>query len=207
MLNFNPELVPTTKPHESVNVSSAIDWTPLQRNQRAIERHVNDDHYVRSFGPGQATLESTATLAVVGSRWGVVVLPNAATTSALWTFTRPAEWVSGKIMVRFWYSSDGGSTNNFVAGLQVGVAAAGDAMHISTLILNTGTALTVAGPAAANTSIRAADVYTTANVTRAHELINVRVYRVGADAADTNANNLHIYAVRLQHVPAFQEAT
>lgn len=211
-LNFNPELVPGRLPATKGSIVSTdeqnkhLDWSLLQTNQRAIARHLDFDHYVRSLAPGDMVLEGTAAVAIAtGSRWSVLVFPDAATSSAYYTFLRPSEWLNGKIAVSVWYSATINSTNNFMQLTQVGVCKAGEVTSGTTLILNSSRAL--AGPAALGTLIKAATLYTTANVTRDMELIGVRVGRVGADAGDTHANDLHVYAVRVEHIPASQEGT
>jgi hypothetical protein len=187
-LNLNPVLV---------------DEQSMRRNLRAIERHVNNDHYVRSISPGAMVLEATAAHAVVGSRWGVLSLPDAASTSGLFTFERPSEWVTGKVKMTIRYSSPVGSTANFRVVAQVGVAKEGSAMATTTLVMNDMSL--VPGPAVADTRI-SYSVYSTANVTQEFDCVEVRVQRTGAHADDGNVNALHVYAIRLEFIPAMQEA-
>ena len=188
-LNFNPE---------------KIDARQLQDNLRAIERHLQDDHYVRSLSPGAAVLQ-TATHTVIGNRWGVVLMPDAADTSCLWTLLRPSEWVTGKVAVTLWYSSNGGSTNNFRVLTQVSAIKNADVTSASTLLLNS--TRTLAGPAVLNTLTRADVVYSTANITRDHELLEFRVQRTGTHADDNNVNEFHLYAVRATFISAYAEVT
>lgn len=175
----------------------------MRRNLRAIERHVDNDHYVRSISPGAMVLEATAAHAVVGSRWGVLSLPDAASTSGLFTFERPSEWVTGKVKMTVRYSSPVGSTANFRIVAQVGVAKDGTAMATSTLVMND--ASLRPGPAVADTRL-SYSVYSTSSVTQEFDSIEVRVQRTGAHADDANVNALHVYAVRLEFIPAIWEA-
>lgn len=189
ILNFNPE----------------SERDPIARSSlRAVERHLHDDHYVRSIAPADFILEGGATTAVVNTRWGVVVLPDGSSTSGVHTYLRPSEWVLGKLKVKVWYSSPVASTNNFRVFLQVTHAKAGDVTTASPFLL-TGAVL-LPGPAVINTLLTH-EVYSTVNVTRDMELLTARVQRTGAHADDTNVNDMHVYAVRVEMILATQEAT
>lgn len=170
----------------------------------AIARHLDYDHYIRSISPGSMVLQAPAVHAIVGNRWGVVELPAALDSSALYTYDRPSEWVIGKVRVTIWFSSPAASTNPFRIFLQVTSAKTGDVVTASTLLLTGANAL--AGPAVLNTVIKAS-VYSTANVTRDMELLTVRVMRQGTNAADTNPNVFHLYHTKVEHILAVREAT
>lgn len=189
MLNFNPNADSESK-------------TALRRNLRAVERHVNDDHYVRSLSPGATVLEGVATHGVVG-RWGVVVLPAAADTAAIWAILRPSEWVTGKLKITLFFSSSGAGTNNFRVLIQATPAKSGSVTTATTLIAND--VGLIAGPAVANTGMERT-VYATSSMTQEFDMLSVRILRTGTNVADTNANPFNIYLVRLEFIPAMQEA-
>lgn len=175
-------------------------------NLRAVERHLHDDHYVRWCYPGIGILEGTSIVAPLTTpRFGVVSFPKDATTSSmLWTFGRPSEWVTGKIKLRIWHSSPVGSTNNFRAFAQIASLSNGEVSTAAALALSAN--LDYAGPAVANTITRSADFYATSSIDRSDELIGIRVGRVSGNAADTNANAFHVYAVRAEFVLAVRES-
>lgn len=184
-----------------------LDTADLIRNQRSLERHITDDHYTRSFSGNQLALEGTATRAVVGARWPVIVLPDAVTSSAIASFLRPSEWVLGKLKIHILYSSPVASAlTNFYIALQISAVTAGEVTTATTLLVNSLSRLS--GPAVINTLIRTADVWTTGNVDRGDELLEVRCARLGGDALDTNVNDdFHLYAIRVEHVSSVREAT
>src|SRR5262245_27454171 len=102
MLNYAPDLV---------------DERSLQTNQHAVERHVTDDHYVRGFMPGEFVLDGTNAAFIV-IQPAILQRPaiehgDGKTSYGLVTFRRPSEWRTGHMRTRYWYTSDGGSTNNF----------------------------------------------------------------------------------------------
>lgn len=184
-----------------------LDDTPLRRNQRSIERHINEDHYRRIFAPGTAILEGTATVAVLGTpRFAVISFPNDGTTSAAhWTFTRPSEWVQGKVAITVWFSSPVGSTNVFRIFVQIITVSTGEVTTAATLNLSVN--LDQAGPAVADTLIEAVTIYTPTSIGRSDDLIGVRIGRVSGNAADTNVNALHFYVARGELVLGMQEVT
>ena len=189
MLNFNPN-------------ANADSGAALRRNLRAVERHINNDHYVRSFGPGDMVYEATAATGVVG-RWGVGVLPALADTSALITFERPSEWASGKLKITLRSSAPVAAATNYRIFLQGTVAKPGSVMTATTLILND--VATAPGPAVANTRVDRI-AYSTSNVTQEFDIVSIKVIRTGTNIADTNPNAFHIYSVRVEFIPAMQEA-
>lgn len=181
---------------------SLTDEQSMRRSLRSVERHLNDDHYVRSLSPGATVLEGVATHGVVG-RWGVVVLPAAADTAAIWAILRPSEWVTGKLKVTLFFSSSGASTNNFRVLTQATPAKSGSVTTATTLIAND--VGLIAGPAVANTRMERT-VYATSNMTQEFDMLSVRILRTGTNVADTNANPFNIYLVRLEFIPAVLEA-
>lgn len=191
MLNFSPD---------------RTDERTLQVNQRAIERHLNDDHYVRRFTPGQFVLAGagapTLVLATAAApHWPVIAMVDAATSIASVSFDKPSEWRAGHMAVRYWYTSPVGSTNAFRIQVAMQAVRGGEALIGTTLV---GAAASVAGPAVAHTVIRAADVYTTTALGGDDELFSLRLIRLGADGADTNTNDFYLLYARVEHIPAQQ---
>lgn len=152
MLNFNPE--------------SGVE--SLKSNQRAIERHINDDHYVRSFFPGDFILGPTGTPAfavipLATPRWPVVVLPKHATENPICAagWRKPSQWRSGRLRVRYFYTSPVGSTNNFRVLVTINAARTDEVLPSTGLL---GNSATVAGPAVANTRMASPDIYSTVSL-------------------------------------------
>lgn len=192
-LNFQPEL---THPRA------------LQTNQRAVERHLTFDHYVRPLTPGAFIVDGTncthALVTAASNRWPALAYADAATGRAIASFRKPSEWRGGQLVLRFWYTAPGSSTNNFAVLALVNSLAAGEVLN-GTLLLNTGT-VTVAGPGTANTLLRSTDYYSSTPLGNDDELFAVQLIRLGADAGDTNTNALHVLHVEVQCLPLQQVA-
>lgn len=190
-LNFQPE---------------RTDGTSLRNNLAAVERHINDDHYVRGFTPGEFVIGGAGPPTFVqipgGSlRWPAISMPAGADSFANSSWRKPSEWRIGHLRIRYWYTSPAGSTNNFMVQVVVDAIRNGEVLS--------GTALyaaqaAVAGPAVADTVIRSADIYTTTALGSDDELFSVRVTRVGTHASDTNVNAFHLLYVEVEHIPAVQ---
>lgn len=191
MLNFQPELT-----YERA----------LQTNQRAVERHVNDEHYVRGFTPGDFVLGGPAVpthalVTAAAPRWPAIIMLDGGSSFAVASWRKPSEWRTGQIRSRYWYTSDVGSTNNFA--IQTMLNAIRDAEVLTGTLLVDSTSA-VAGPVVANTVIRSAYVYTTVALGSDDEVFSLRLGRIGADASDTNANEFHLLYVEIEHIPALQ---
>lgn len=186
-LNLQPELT---------------DSRSVQINQHAIERHINDDHYVRRFTPGDfILLTATSGLDPVANDWPWIVMADGVNSHAAVSFRKPSEWRSGKLKVRYWYTSDVGSVSNFRIAVFARAIRDGEVMA-GTLLVNA--PASVAGPAVAYTVVRSADVYTTTSLGGDDELFSLRIVRLGADAADTNVNDFMLLYVEVEHIPATQ---
>lgn len=187
MLNFNPE---------------HTDPRLLQNNLRAVERHVNDDHYVRGFTPGEfALITATHALEPIANDWPEIVMLDAVTSHAAVSWRKPSEWRSGLMRVRFWYTSDVGSTNPFRIIVSSRAIRDAEVLAGTSLVFSTAN---YAGPAVAWTLVRSPYVYTTTALGSDDELLSVRIVRLGADAADTNVNEFHLLYVEVEHIPARQ---
>lgn len=190
-LNLQPELAAGDK--------------DLQGNLRAIERHINDDHYVRGFMPGEFVLDGVNAAFIVIPpailQRPAIEMPDAVTSYGLVTFRKPSEWRSGQLRVRYWYTSDVGSTNNFMIQVAVTAVRDGELAGGTTLISSNAA---VAGPAVASTIIRSAYTYTTTALSADDELFSIRMLRLGGDASDNNVNDFQLVYVECEHIPAQQ---
>jgi hypothetical protein len=185
-LNFNPD-------RDGREVKLATDL-------RAIERHLDDDHYVRWAGPGDFEVFNTATKAS-NNAWPVVQFPDAASTSAQWTFPKPSEWRGGPLLLRMWHTSTVGDTKTFSLAVSVRALRSGEVLP-ATVLLNT--TIAPAGPAVANTVLVTADLYTTTSLGGDDQLFSVRITRDGA--GDSNNNPWQLLLLRVEHIPAVREA-
>lgn len=181
------------------------DDSALTTNLVAVERHLNDDHYVRGFAPGEFVLDGINAVFVVIPpailQRPAVEMPDAVTSYALVTLRKPSEWRTGQMRVIYWYTSDVGSTNNFLVQLAVTAVRADELAGGTTLVSS---AVAVAGPAVASTVVRSAYTYTTTACGADDELFSIRVLRLGADASDNNINKFQLLYVTLEHIPAQQ---
>lgn len=192
MLNFNPE--------------SGVE--SLRSNQRSVAAHIDDDYYVRRFTPGMFLPDNGAvatflTESAAQPRWPTINMPDAVSGQATVTWERPSHWLSGKLRTRYWYTSDTGSTNNFVIRIVIYTVRNGQLLNASTL---GDTSTAVPGPAVALTAIRSDYIYTTTSFDPSAELFSLRIQRTGGDASDTNVNDFSLLYVRVQHIPATREA-
>lgn len=191
MLNFQPELT---------------DIRALQTNQLSVERHLNDEHYVRGFMPGEFVLEGAGPPAHVVIpaallRWPAIEMPDGVDSNAAVSWRKPSEWRSGALRVRFWYTSDVGSTNNFYVRTGISAAATGEVIP-SSLLMSDDSA--VAGPAVAYTVMERAFIYTSSSLGGDDDLFALRIRRLGTDANDNNVNDMLLLYAEVEHIPAQQ---
>lgn len=189
-----------------VNLQPEVtDERGLQNNQRSIERHLLFDHYIRTFTPGAMTLLTATTgLEPVANDWPWIIMADAVSSHAAVSWRKPSEWRAGLLRLRYWYTSDVGSTNNFRILLSVRAIRDSEVIAGTSLLFS---AASVAGPAVAYTVKRSAYVYTTTALGSDDELLSARVVRLGGDAADTNVNDFHLLHLEVEHIPAIQAVT
>lgn len=197
--------VPTTPgiTHAIPGYGLHIDDSALKRNQRAIERHVDYDHYVRCFTPGDFVLTGATHITDTSAFWSAVQFADAAVSYGIVTFCKPSEWRSGKLATTIWYTSNAGSTNNFRLGLAVRAIRDGEVLGGTALLTS---AANVPGPGVANTVIRYGPTYTTTSFGNDDELFSFRVLRDGTHANDTNVNNLLLLYAKVEHIQAVRES-
>lgn len=184
MLNFQPEL---TDPR----------W--LATNQYAIERHINDDHYVRGFTPGEFVLV-TATHATA-ILWPRIVMTAAATSYGAVSWRKPSEWRAGHLAVSYWFTSDVGGTNNFRIVLDCRAIRETELLDGTSLLSS---ASLQAGPASAFAVKKSVAVYTSTALGSDDQLFSLRIQRDGTHADDNNANPFWLLYVEVEHIPSVQ---
>lgn len=182
------------------------DGRTLQVNLAAIERHLNDDHYVRGFTPGAFTIGGPAVPTFVQitaalPRWSAIAMPDAANSLATVSWQKPSEWRTGHIRTLYWFTSDVGSTNNFYIQTSLDAIRDGEVVPGTNLLTDTSR---IAGPAVATTFVRSSHVYTTTQFGSDDELFSLRITRLGGDANDTNVNTFLLVHARIEHIPAQQ---
>lgn len=199
---------PQPQPGSSRRLSElGLDDSPLRRNQRSIAAHIDDDHYVRRFTPGDFTLSGAAApthviIPAATPRWPAIEMPDGNTSHSTVSWEKPSQWRAGKLRVRIWYTSDVGSTSNFLIQTAISSIRASEVLLGTTLVMSNNA---LAGPSVANTPLKA-DVYSTTSFTADVELFSLRVQRVGGDASDTNVNDFYLLYVRVEHIPAQRES-
>lgn len=194
MLNFNPE--------------SGIE--SLKSNQRAIAAHVDDDHYVRRLTPGMFVPFATATHGTAGQsvglgKWPTIDYPNAVSSYAVFATERPRFWLSGRMLVTIYYTSQTAGVADFAILLAVySVPSNGNLSNTGITTLHSGgIALAAPGPAAADDE-KSIQVYTTVSFDPSARRIGIRIGRDGG--SDANNNILQVTEVVVQHVPALRES-
>lgn len=191
----------------ALNLNTDLTTTrSIQDNWRAIERHLDYDHYTRGFTPGDFILDvgGNATpilLTVATNRWPAVMMPEGRESIAITSFHKPSEWRSGKLKITYWYTSDVGSTNNFYIGVTA-YATRRDEVLNGTSLYAVDTA--VAGPAVASTVKVAGPFYTTTSFGSDDELFAIGIFGQRANVLDTNVNEFHLLYVLVEHIPAQQ---
>jgi hypothetical protein len=178
----------------------------LYSNAQAVELHINDDHYMRRFSPRDFVLDGVAThvqITAAAPQWPAVQFPDAASGIAVASWGKPAAWVTGRLRLRFWYTSSIGGTANFAINYRVRAIRDTEALP-GTILTGNPVALNVAGPAVANTVIKSINYYTTVSLGSDDELFSVQVVRDGA--ADANNNPLHLLALEIEHIQGVTQA-
>jgi hypothetical protein len=189
------------------DIDQILDDSILKQNQRAIAAHLDDDYYVRSLTPGMFVPFATAAHGTAGQsaglgKWPTIDYPDGASSYAVAAFRRPKFWVSGKIEVTIYYTSQTAGTANFSILLSVGtVPQPGNLSNtgITTLVTTT---IATAGPTAADDE-KVVSTYTTTSLNPSMRRVFVRIGRDGA--ADANNSVLQVTEVVLRHIPAQQE--
>lgn len=199
-LNINPE---ATLRH----LDGSFDETSLRRQLRSIAAHIDDDYYVRSFTPGEFVPFATAAHGTAGQsvgigKWPTIDYPNGVSSYGVAAFPRPKFWISGKIEVSVYYTSQTAGTADFSILLLICSAPQPGNLSNSgiTILLNSATAS--AGPTAADNE-KVISAYTTTSLLPSARRISVRIGRDGA--ADANNSVLQVTEVVLTHIPAQQE--
>ncbi len=212
-VNFNPERTIVTGLARSPvaelrEIARNLDDTQLQANQRSIAAHLDDSYYVRDLHPGIFIVDGTnatfTQIPAAAPQWPAIKMPKPAVSIAVASWRKPKLWVSGRLRLQFRYTSDVGSTNNFVFNYRVLAVRRGEVLP-GTLLTASPTQVLLAGPAVANTEMVDAYRYTTVSMGGDDERLSLQVFRFGTSADDTNANTFFLTAVEVLHIPAVQE--
>lgn len=190
--NFNPELAET----------------PLGRSlYRAIADHLDDSYYVRRLTPGMFVPFATAAHATAGQssglgKWPTIDYPNAVSSYATVSFTRPRLWVSGRLEISIYYTSQTAGVADFSILLSVGgVPQPGNLSNTGITGLFAAT-IAAPGPTAADDE-KLTTVFTTTSLNPSLRRIYIRVGRDGA--GDANNSVLQVTEVVVRHIPAQQQ--
>lgn len=181
-----------------------IDDAPLQRNMQAIEAHINWDHYCVPLPPDRWQTSLTAETAIftptTSARAGSWAFPDDSITR-VYTNIRPrSQWTTGKFKVTVYYTADGGSTNTFRFFFNLFSALYGIALDTA-MTTNVNQIVSLAGPATAFVPVEYT-FYTTTSMPPGTRILGASMGRIGADAADTNVNNLLIADTQMEFVSA-----
>lgn len=190
-INFNPEHVLPGS---------------LVANQRSVAQHFDDGYYRRRFTPGEFVLALGAQHATVGTnRWPAIEYPEGALTYGVVAFERPSLWISGKLKITFYYTSDTGSTDDFALSISARALPAGANLGTGFTQLKPNAPLDVVpGPAVAEDELSEA-VYTVTSFEQSAKRIGIRFGRDGTDAADVNTGVFYLTELVVEHIPADQE--
>lgn len=186
---------------------SMLDDAQLQRNMQAVEAHLNWDHYHAALPPDRWTTSltaETATTKPIAYRIDAWAFPDDSTTR-IYSNIRPlSQWTTGKFKITLYYTADGGSTNNFRVFFNVYSALAGVVLD-ATMTTVTNLVTSLPGPGTAFVPIEYV-AYSSASMPAGTRIIGVSMGRIGADAADTNTNNLLMVDCDVEFVSAYLEA-
>ncbi len=176
-------------------------------NQGVAEDHIDDGYLVWRLTPGMFVPFATAAHGTAGQsaglgKWPTIDYPDAVSSYAVYAHERPKFWVSGRLQVTIYYTSQTAGTANF--NILVSLNTVKQPGNLS----NTGVtnlfnaSIATAGPAAADDE-KVVTVYSTTSFIPSAKRIGVRIGRDGA--GDANNNVLQVTEVVVRHIPAKQQ--
>lgn len=126
---------------------------------------------------------------------------DASTTYAEWTLVMPDSYDGGTVAAKFIWICGTGSTNSVVWGIQARAFASGDVVDQA---FGSAVTVTSAGNASANVVIISSEssALTIGGTPAGGNLVQVRVYRDGANGSDTLTATARLVAVRLEYTQA-----
>lgn len=183
----------------------ATDLRELQRNRQSLMRHVDDSYYVRDLSPGVFAIEAAGAIILDPAtlRYPALQFPKVIVRARA-SLRKPSEWRSGALAITVEYTSPIGSTNNFRLSITADAMAIGAVLPGTSLLV---TEIDVPGPAVANVPVLAGPVYSTTSFGSDRRRFGIGVARNGAHANDTNANDMLILGVTVEHIPARMEVS
>lgn len=179
----------------------------LTGNRRAVEGHLDDDYYLRSFTPGMFVPFATAAHGTAGvtagtvNQWPSIDFPDAAVSYATVAMRRPKFWVSGRLELILFYTSPTAGAANFSAVVQVGAVPKSGNLNTGYVTLLS-SIVALAGPAAANDEQESAAIYTAASFDSS---VRRFAFIIGRDGADANNNVFQVTELLVRHIPALNE--
>jgi len=111
---------------------------------------------------------------------------------------RRARWQNAAIRLTITYTAIAGSTNPFVVALRTREHQPGDVLATANILA---ARLVLPGPAVANTEMSFVYVSPAAAINGAKPNVTFSVFRDKTDAADTNANSLHVISAEWEVIP------
>lgn len=190
MINYAPD---ATEPRE------------LQRNRQSLMRHVDDSYYVRDLSPGVFAIEAAGAIILDPAtlRFPVLQLPKLVVRARA-SLRKPSEWRTGALAITVEYTAAVGSTNNFRLAITADAMMAGVVLPGTSLLV---TEINAPGPAVANVPLLVGPVYTTTSFGSDRRRFGIGVARDGGHVNDTNANDVLILGVTVEHIPARMEVS
>jgi hypothetical protein len=193
----------------ALNFDPELGTKHLARNQRAVERHLDDDHYVRGFTPGQFVTDGANAVLVpfpaAAPQWPAIKFPEGVISYAVVSWRKPSEWRLGRLRLRLWYTSDVASTANFAMFVRIKAVRDTEVLP-GTALYDTGVADTFAGPSVINKVVKSAYIYTTTSLGSDDELFTLQLVRTNANPPDANANDMYLIYAVVEHIPAVRES-
>lgn len=183
----------------------AVDLRSVQANQGAAEEHVDDIYFTRRLTPGMFTLfggaaHGTAGQSVGLGKWPTIDYPDAVSSYGVCAFERPKFWVSGRMQITIYYTSQAAGTANFNILVVVNTVKQPGNLSNTGITTLLATMLPSAGPTVADDE-KVTSVYTTTSFNPSARRIGIRI---GRDGADINNNVLQVTEVVIKHIPARQ---
>jgi hypothetical protein len=111
---------------------------------------------------------------------------------------RRARWRNARVRITITYSAIVGGVNPFVLGLRTREHQAGDVLATANILA---VRLVIPGPAVAQTEMEAVYVSPAVAINGAKPNLTFAFFRDKTDAADTNANSLHVLSVEWEVIP------
>lgn len=181
--------------------------TALVDNQGVVEDHVDDDYFIWRLTPGMFVPFATAAHGTAGQsaglgKWPTIDYPDAVSSYAVCARERPKFWVSGRLQLSVYYTSQTAGVANFSILIAVNTVKQPGNLSNTGVTNLLAVAMASPGPTAADDE-KLISSYSTTSFNPSARRVSIRIGRDGA--GDANNSVLQVTEVVVRHIPARQE--